>query len=261
MLIVISPAKSLDFETPAPPVPATRPDFFADADKLVKHLQKFSPKKLAALMDISPDLAALNVDRYARWTAGEAPAGVKPALLAFQGDVYQGMQAQTFSEEDLDHAQRHLRILSGLYGLLRPLDLIQPYRLEMGTRLKVGRKTGLYDYWGQRIAAALNDALDAQGDRVLINLASEEYFHAVDLKALQARVIKPTFLDEKNGKYKVVSFWAKRARGMMSAYILQHRITDPVAIQGFAGAGYRYNPALSDGDVWAFTRSADDQQA
>jgi uncharacterized protein len=258
MLIVISPAKSLDFETPAPQLPSTWPDYAADADKLVKQLQRHSPKQLAALMDISPDLATLNFDRYARWAPGESPGGVKPALLAFQGDVYQGMQAQTFSREDLDHAQRHLRILSGLYGILRPLDLIQPYRLEMGTRLKIGRKTGLYEYWGKRIALALNDALDAQGDRVLINLASEEYFHAVDLQALQARVIKPAFLDEKNGKYKVVSFWAKRARGMMSAYILQHRISDPLAIQGFTGAGYRYNPELSDGDVWAFTRSAAD---
>lgn len=261
MLIVISPAKSLDFETPAPALPTTFPDFYADADGLVQRLQKLSPKKLSALMDISPELAQLNFDRYARWTPGIEHTAVKPALLAFQGDVYQGMQAATFSEEDLDHTQRHLRILSGLYGLLRPLDLIQPYRLEMGTRLKLGRKTGLYQYWGKRIAEALNAALDAQGDRVLINLASEEYFDAVDLKALKARVIKPTFLDEKNGKYKVVSFWAKRARGMMSAYILQHRINDPLAIQAFQGAGYRFNAELSEGDVWAFTRSVQDLPA
>lgn len=258
MLIVISPAKSLDFETPAPAVPATWPDYHADADALVQRLQKFSPKKLADLMDISDDLARLNVERYARWEPGAQPNAVKPALLAFQGDVYQGMQAVDFSREDLDYTQQHLRILSGLYGLLRPLDRIQAYRLEMGTRLKVGRKTGLYQYWGKRIALALNEALAAQGDNVLINLASEEYFDAVDRKALQARVIKPTFLDEKNGKYKVVSFWAKRARGMMSAYILQNRIQDPIAIQAFTGAGYKYNAAMSEGDVWAFTRSEAD---
>jgi uncharacterized protein len=258
MLIVISPAKTLDFETQAISAQLTTPDFFADADQLVQRLQRLSPKKLSALMDISADLAQLNFDRYASWQDGASPSRVKPALLAFQGDVYQGMQAANFTGEDLDYAQHHLRILSGLYGLLRPLDQIQPYRLEMGTRLKIGRKTGLYHYWGLRIAQALSAALDAQGDRLLINLASEEYFDAVDLAALQARVIKPVFLDEKGGKYKVVSFWAKRARGMMTAYILQNRIQDPIGIQSFEGAGYRFNPVLSEGDVWAFTRSAAD---
>lgn len=257
MLIVISPAKTLDFESPLPDASCTRPDFYADADALVRKLQTLSPKKISALMDISADLGQLNFDRYAKWEAGPAPSGVRPAVLAFKGDVYVGMEAQNFSLEDLDYAQKHLRILSGLYGLLRPLDQIQPYRLEMGTRLKVGRKANLYAYWGSRIAKALNEALEAQGEGVLVNLASEEYFDAVDLKVLKARVIKPVFMDEKNGKYKVVSFWAKKARGMMSAYLLQYRISEPEQIKDFKVAGYGFNQALSEGDQWVFTRKAD----
>jgi cytoplasmic iron level regulating protein YaaA (DUF328/UPF0246 family) len=254
MLIVISPAKSLDFDCPVLPGRASVPEFLEDAKVIIGKMQTYSPKRIGKLMDISKELSELNFNRYANWQADAMAANSRPAILAFKGDVYLGMEAMNFTEEDLDHSQNHLRILSGLYGVLRPLDMMQPYRLEMGTALKIGRKPNLYKYWGPRVAESLNNALAAQGDSILVNLASEEYFGAVDLKVLKAKVIKPVFMDEKQGKYKVVSFWAKRARGMMAAFILQNRLVDVEMIKSFSGAGYAYNGGLSDETNWVFTR-------
>lgn len=254
MVIVISPAKSLDFETPPTTQWATDPSFHEEAGRLIGKLRTLSKKKVGELMDISDALATLNVERYLKWEAQPTAAAVKQAILAFDGDVYQGMEATRFGEEDLAFAQSHLRILSGLYGLLRPLDRIQPHRLEMGTRLKVGRAKDLYMFWGKRIALALNAALEESGSKTLVNLASEEYFHSVDRKALQATVVTPTFLDRKGEGYKIVSFWAKKARGKMAAWLIANRIEDPEAMKHVDLWGYRYNAAMSNGGLWAFTR-------
>lgn len=254
MLIVISPAKTLDFEAEPTSALATQPMFEEEPLKLVKKLQTFSKKKLMSLMDISADLAGLNVERFAKFgTMGEAQQ-LKQAILAFKGDVYLGLEVERFSEEDLNYAQDHLRILSGLYGLLRPMDLIQPYRLEMGTSLKVGRKKNLYEFWDKKIAEALNAAIDASGSPYLINLASQEYFQSVKRDKLKFEVFTPQFLDKKADGYKVVSFWAKKARGIMTAWIIANRIENPESIKEFNLAGYVFNPGLSEGNNWAFTR-------
>lgn len=254
MLIVISPAKTIDFDCEPHLERATIPAFIPEASVVMKKLRTFSPKRLSKLMDISENLANLNFERNAKWQEEPTAADVRPALLAFQGEVYLGMNARGFSDEDLDYAQKHLRILSGLYGALRPMDMIQAYRLEMGTNLKVGRAKNLYGFWGSKIAAELNQALDGQGDAVLINLASEEYFDAVDSSKLKAKVIKPVFMDAKNGKYKVISFWAKKARGMMTAFALQNRMQEPEGLKAFRGGGYAYSSEMSTADTWVFLR-------
>ncbi len=205
-------------------------------------------------MDISQDLASLNVDRYLQFETGDQVSTSKQALLAFDGDVYQGMEASQFSESDFEFAQSHLRILSGLYGILRPMDRIQPYRLEMGTRLKVGRPNDLYAFWGKQITSQLNVAIAASGSGVLLNLASQEYFGAVHVPSLQAELITPVFLDRKGDDYKIVSFWAKKARGKMGAWIINNRINEVLAIKDFVAWGYRYNATMSSADRWAFTR-------
>ena len=254
MITVISPAKSLDFDTPAATQLSSTPVFWEQAGKLILKLRIFSPKKVMQLMDISADLAALNVERYLQFEIGADAAKTKQALLAFDGDVYQGMEAREFTASDLEFAQDHLRILSGLYGILRPMDRIQPYRLEMGTRLKVGRAKDLYAFWGTQVTAQLNAAIAESGSEVLLNLASQEYFGAVQVASLKAQLITPVFLDRKGDDYKIVSFWAKKARGKMAAWIIANRLNEVKVVQDFEAWGYRYNAALSTADRWAFTR-------
>jgi len=254
MLAVISPAKTLDFETAPLIKKHTTPDFLDDSEKLIAKLRRVSKKKLGELMSISPDLAALNTQRYQDWAQPFTPENSKPAIMAFKGDVYTGFELEKFSARDFDYAQAHLRILSGLHGLLRPLDLIQPYRLEMGTALATRGGKNLYAFWGSKISEALNDALEASGSNVLINLASQEYYGSVDGKTLKARVIACSFKDLKNGQYKVLSFFAKKARGTMSDFIIRNRINDPEGLKDFDGMGYRYDAKASTEDEWVFTR-------
>ena len=254
MLTVISPAKSLDL-TPVD-IPGTAPVFQTDAVRLAATARGLSLRDLRGLMDISADLARLNRDRFKAFAAVPEPAQTKPAVLAFNGDTYVGFDAKSLTTDDLHYAQDHLRILSGLYGLLRPLDAIQPYRLEMGSRLKTRRGGSLYDYWGDTVAKALRDQAQVVGTDTLINCASQEYFHAANRKSLKLRVITPVFLEDKNGTTSIVSFFAKRARGAMARFIMVSQISDPVAVKDFATGGYAHAPELSDGDHWAFVRPA-----
>ena len=252
MLTVISPAKSLDM-SPVD-IAATEPAWQADAVRLATTAKNLPLKGLKALMDISDDLARLNRDRFREFQAEPSADRIKPAALAFNGDTYQGLEARTLSPDDLAFAQDHLRILSGLYGLLRPLDALQPYRLEMGSRLKTRRGKSLYDYWGDQIAKALNAQAQAIGTDTLINCASEEYFKAADRKALKLRVITPVFMEEKGGNPRIVSFFAKRARGAMARFVIENRITEAEAIKGFTSGGYAFDAEMSEGDRWVFTR-------
>jgi cytoplasmic iron level regulating protein YaaA (DUF328/UPF0246 family) len=249
MLIVVSPAKSLNMD-PVEGVTPTHPDFQADADSLAKTASRLSQAKLRELMSISADLAKLNADRFKAF--GEMDS--KPAALAFNGDTYQGLEAGTLEPDEMTWAQDHLRILSGLYGLLRPLDDIQPYRLEMGSKLKTRKGPNLYKYWGDRIAKALNDQAEATGSEILVNCASNEYFGAVDTKALKLRVITPVFMENKDGKPKIVSFYAKRARGAMARFIIQNRLTEADALQDFDTGGYAYQADMSEPDKPVFLR-------
>ena len=255
MLIVLSPAKKLDFETPPGAVAFTTPGFLDDAAELIDELRAFEPHQLSELMGISPKLAALNSNRYHAWALPFTEDNARPAVLAFRGDVYVGLDADNFDAEELQFAQQHLRILSGLYGVLRPLDLMQPYRLEMGTKLKTRRGKDLYAFWDERITATLNADLSRQARPVLINLASGEYFKSIRTGQLRARIITPAFREERNGQYKMISFFAKKARGLMSRYIIRNRLTDPQDLAGFDLEGYRYNEALSAEDSPVFTRS------
>jgi cytoplasmic iron level regulating protein YaaA (DUF328/UPF0246 family) len=250
MLVVVSPAKKLDMN-PATDVEPTRPAFQPEAEELVSVAHRLTVGDLQKLMKISEPLAKLNAERFAEF--GTMPQ--KPAALAFAGDTYQGLEADSLEPDEMDWAQDHFRILSGLYGLLRPRDAIEPYRLEMGSRLKTARGKTLYDYWGDRIAKALNAQADAIGTDTLINCASQEYFGAVDAEALNLRVITPVFMEEKAGTPKVVSFYAKKARGAMARFVIQHRLTDPEALKAFDAGGYRYNDEMSDGDSFVFLRA------
>ncbi|HEX4870549.1 MAG TPA: peroxide stress protein YaaA [Moraxellaceae bacterium] len=254
MLVILSPAKTLDFDSPVPPLPLTLPAFLPQSEALVGLLRDLSVQDLATLMDLSDKLAALNVARFAEWSPEFTDANSRAAVLAFRGDVYEGMQAWTFAPGDHAFAQRHLRILSGLYGLLRPLDRLQPYRLEMGTALANPAGRNLYAFWGSQLARALNEALAAQGDDVLVNLASDEYSRAALTPALAARVVTPQFREEKDGRLRMVSFHAKRARGLMAGWIVRERLRDPAALRDFDADGYRYNAALSRDDTLVFTR-------
>lgn len=254
MLMLISPAKSLDFDSPLLTEQYSQPDFLAHSQQLINVLQQLSPLDIERLMKISPALANLNMGRFLNWQQPFTPDNARQALLAFTGDVYQGMAASTFSEDDFAFAQRHLRILSGLYGLLKPLDLIQPYRLEMGTALANPHGKNLYAFWGNVITGAVMAALQQQQDDVLVNLASEEYFKSVNKAGLQARLITPVFKDLKNGQYKIISFHAKKARGMMAAYIIKNRLTEAESIKAFDRAGYYFSDAQSRGDQWVFLR-------
>ena len=256
MLFVISPAKALDYDTPAHVATHTQPLFVKQATELIGVLKQQSPQQVAALMSLSDPLAGLNVGRYQAWRPKFTTANAKQAVLAFNGDVYDGLSAKTLDEADLTWAQQHLCILSGLYGVLRPLDLMQPYRLEMGTRLHTDRGTNLYQFWGSQIASYLNQRARADASPVVINLASEEYFKAVDKKALQPRVVSCVFEEHRGGgQHKVISFMAKRARGLMVRYAVLHRAATPEALQGFDLDGYAYQPALSSPDRLVFRRN------
>lgn len=256
MLLVISPAKTLDYETPLATSRFTQPEFIEHSKALVAVLRDYAPAQLSELMGISDKLAGLNAARFGSWSPNFSPENARPAILAFKGDVYTGLQAEDFSEADFDYAQQHLRMLSGLYGVLRPLDLMQPYRLEMGTALANPRGKDLYAFWGERISQWLNAALAEQGDEVLINLASKEYFSAVKKSALNARIIDCEFRDQKNGEYKIISFHAKKARGLMARYVITQRIDQPEALTGFAEAGYRYSHGRSSTNNLVFLRDA-----
>ncbi len=253
MIIVISPAKTLDFESPLPTDRYTLPDYLDDSAELVETMRRYSALDIAEIMKVSMKIAELNHARFADWHTPFTPENARPAIFAFKGDVYDGIDAYSLDEETLDFLQDHLRILSGLYGLLRPLDLMQPYRLEMGRKIENPRGKNLYEFWGNKITDALN-ALLARDDGVLIDLASNEYFKAVKTKALEGRIITPQFKDWKNGQYKMISFYAKKARGMMTRYIAENRLTDPEAIKDFDTAGYHYSEELSQGDDWVFLR-------
>ena len=255
MLVVISPAKTLDFENPSPIQDYTQPDFLDDSAELIDTLKKLEPDRIGALMSISPKLALLNSNRYFAWHRPFTTDNAKQAIFAFKGDVYTGLDAGTLSASNLAFAQQHLHILSGLYGILRPLDLMQPYRLEMGTALKNPRGNNLYEFWGDKITHMLNATLAQDRDATLINLASQEYFNAIRPNKLEARIITPIFKDQKNGVYKIISFFAKKARGMMSRYIIQNQLSDPEAIKHFNTAGYCFSSEDSNQDEWVFTRN------
>lgn len=252
MLIVISPAKTLDYETAPATDTYSQPGYLDHSAELIEQLRTLSVQDVAELMKLSDKLASLNVARFEGWTPEFNTDNAKQALLAFKGDVYAGMDAQSFSEEDFAFAQDHLRILSGLYGLLKPLDLMQPYRLEMGTKLANGRGKDLYQFWDNIICDALNEEL--KQEQVLINLASNEYFKAAKAKSISSRIITPVFKDWKNGQYKMISFYAKKARGLMSRYIIQNKLDDPEQLKDFDLEGYRFAESMSEGDTWTFIR-------
>jgi cytoplasmic iron level regulating protein YaaA (DUF328/UPF0246 family) len=256
MLIVLSPAKSLDMETPPTTKLHSQPAFLDHSAQLITRLREFSPAQLGELMDLSDALSTLNVTRYASWTPDTSEG--RQAVMAFNGDVYGGLQARTLTPRQLDYAQSRIRILSGLYGMLRPLDLIHPHRLEMGTRLDNPRGKDLYAFWGETITDALNRSAEEQGAEVLVNLASEEYFKSVKPKALALPVITPQFEDWKNGKYKIISFYAKRARGLMARYAAVKGITDPQKLKKFNLDGYAFDKKDSDDRNWIFRRKVAD---
>ena len=252
MLTVISPAKTLDFETPSRTAKKSAPVFQNKTSELVEIMRQKSAKDLSKLMGISPKLGELNAERFEQFCPSEE-AG-KQAVLAFKGDVYIGLEAETYSERDFTFAQKNLRILSGLYGLLKPLDLIQPYRLEMGTKLKTAAGKTLYEYWGEDISNALTEELQSHKNRTLVNLASKEYFRAVGSNDLPGKLITPVFKDYSQGNYKILSFFAKKARGAMATFIVKNRITKPADLKAFDWDGYGYNKNYSCDDQWVFTR-------
>ena len=252
MLVVISPAKRLDWTERD--VETTAPRFPDDAARLARSARNLSLRDLKGLMDLSDDLAKLNRDRFRAFADDPDPADTRPAALAFAGDTYQGLEAGTLDPDELAWAQEHLCILSGLYGLLRPLDAIQPYRLEMGSRLKTRRGANLYDYWRDEIAKTLTAQAKTLGTDILVNCASQEYFGAADTRALKLRVITPKFLEDKDGTPKMVSFFAKRARGSMARFIVQRRLTDPESLKDFDLGGYAYRADLSEPDAPVFVR-------
>ena len=254
MLIVISPAKKLDYSSPVAAKNYSQPQLLDHSAELLQGLKKLSPQDVCALMGLSDNLGALNYERFQAWDRPFTEDNAKPAILAFKGDVYQGLDADSMTDKQLDWAQDHLRILSGLYGLLRPMDLMQPYRLEMGTKFANQRGKDLYQFWGNIITDEINSLLGNAKTPVLLNLASNEYFKSVQQKNIAGRVVTPVFMDKKGDKYKIVSFYAKKARGLMSAYIIRNKITAVEGIKKFDVDGYSFNPAMSDGDSWVFTR-------
>ncbi|MDB5940964.1 MAG: hypothetical protein JWQ13_530 [Ramlibacter sp.] len=254
MLFLLSPAKTLDYATPPGDLPHTEPEFIGHSARLIEVLRKKSVRQVSGLMDLSEKLSALNVERYRAWTPQFTDDNSKQAVLAFDGDVYDGLQAKTLEREDLDWAQRHVCILSGLYGVLRPLDRMQPYRLEMGTALKVGSADNLYRFWAPHIADYLNRRLAADQTPVVVNLASQEYFKAVDTRVLKARVIDCVFEELRPGGYKIISFSAKRARGLMARWATQHRVATPKKLESFDLDGYAFDPAASRADRLVFRR-------
>jgi len=254
MLLLLSPAKSLDYDSPAEGVPHTWPQFVSQSAELIEVLKHKTPTQISELMDLSDNLAALNVARYEAWRPKFTAKNSKQAVLAFNGDVYDGLEAKSLKPKDLEWAQEHVCILSGLYGVLRPLDWMQPYRLEMGTALTNLRGKNLYQFWGASIAEHLNAQLAKDKTPVVINLASQEYFKAVDQKVLKARVIECVFEEYKGGKYKVISFFAKRARGLLARYAIQKHIQIPEKLKEFNLEGYAYAASESGANRWVFRR-------
>ena len=261
MITLLSPAKSLDYETKPATRKHTEPRLLAQSSELIDVLRELPASEIASLMHISDDLAALNAQRYADFAPPFTMKNAKQAVLAFDGDVYQGLDAPAFGERDFTEAQKTVRILSGLYGVLRPLDLMQPYRLEMGTRLRTGRGASLYAWWGDRISEVLRDDLaESPGADVVVNLASDEYFKAVRPEVLGARIVAPRFEDtDARGTRKIVSFYAKRARGTMAGWLVRNRVRTASALTGFDADGYRYDKAASTPDVPVFVRSFEDR--
>ncbi len=254
MIFLISPAKSLDYHAPAADVHATTPLFQAQTAQLIEELKAKTPMQIAQLMDLSDKLAALNVARYQAFSSHYTAKNSRPAVLAFDGDVYDGLQARTMTADQLGWAQQHLCILSGLYGVLRPLDRLQPYRLEMGTQLLTDAGSNLYHFWGSQISEYLNQRARQDATPVVVNLASQEYFKAVDHKVLRARVIECVFEEFKNGQYKVISFFAKRARGLMARYAITHQVSTPKKLEGFDLDGYRFDSTASAPERLVFRR-------
>ena len=257
MLSIISPAKKLDFSPPAQVVNHSQPLLLQHAELLSKELKSLSPQDICSLMGLSDKLGALNYERFQSWQTPFTKDNAKQAILAFKGDVYQGLDADNMSADELNWAQDHLRILSGLYGLLRPLDLMQAYRLEMGTKFTNSRGTDLYQFWGDIITTQINELLAGSANPVLINLASNEYFKSLQHKNIQGEIVTPVFMDKKADKYKIISFFAKRARGLMGAFIIKNQITQVEQLKDFDTAGYHFNEAMSEGNKWVFCR---DQQ-
>ncbi|MFV2033093.1 MAG: peroxide stress protein YaaA [Gammaproteobacteria bacterium] len=251
MLTVISPAKTLDYETPALTAEFTQPAHLHQSRKLARRLREFSSPEL---MGVSRDIAELNHERFRRWKTPFKPDNAKQALFAFKGDVYIGLDAETMSQENIAFAQDHLRMLSGLYGVLRPLDLMQPYRLEMGTRLDTDQGNNLYQFWDTRITRTLNSEMKSIGSEVMVNLASIEYFRSVITKSIRGKIITPVFKDYKNGNYQIIGFFAKKARGLMARYIIDNEISRIDDIKQFSGEGYAYDPSISTDREWIFTR-------
>lgn len=254
MLIVISPAKTLDFETPSHTALSSQPEYLSQSQALIDVLAPMAPQDIAQLMKLSDKLAALNTARYASFSPPFTTDNAKQAILAFKGDVYTGLEAHTLTQSQLTFSQSHLRILSGLYGLLKPLDLMQAYRLEMGTKLASPKGKDLYEFWGNTLTEGLNALMVQESAPVLINLASNEYFKAIKHKALEARIITPVFKDRKHGHYKIISFFAKKARGMMTRYIIENELTKVEQIKSFAQSGYYYSEQQSTHDQWVFLR-------
>ncbi len=254
MIIVLSPAKRLDFEHQEITDESTIPEFLDDSAQLIEKLKKLKVNELMQLMNINEKLAEINYERYQNWDPDFSPGGTKPAILAFRGDVFVGMDPQSYSKEDLTFAQDIVRILSGLHGVLKPLDLIRPYRLEMGTGLKVGRSKNLYEFWNDKLIRSIMNAGAFKEDRTIINLASKEYFNALSTDQSKIRIIEPSFKEYKNGIYRPVHIFLKRARGMMTSYIVKNRITDPEQMKLFDQDGYEYNDNLSSSNQWVFTR-------
>jgi uncharacterized protein len=250
MIVIISPAKSLDFKTDPPFDICYRPHFIKDADYLAGKLGKLKTSEIEALMGISPKLAQLNAERFATWKS----APEKQAIFAYNGDVYDGLNATSLTLTEIEFAQNHLRIISGLYGLLKPLDSIKPYRIDMGTHFSTPKGENLYKYWGERVTDQLKKSIKASENNVLINLASNEYYSVLNTKKLNTRIITPAFKDKSNGSYAMISFFAKKARGMMSRFIIQNAITDYEMLVGFDESGYHFNHGLSKGNNWVFTR-------
>lgn len=250
MIILLSPAKSLDFESKLPTDTHSQPAFLDDSQQLIDQLRKLTPPDIESLMKISQKLADLNFGRFLNWQAPFTLDNARPAALAFTGDVYQGFDAASMNEKDYDFAQKHVGILSGLYGLLKPMDLIQPYRLEMGTKFVNNRGKNLYEFWGDKIT----DAINQQETKTVVNLASNEYFKAVNKKRLQATLVTPVFKDYKNGQYKIISFYAKKARGLMTAYAIKNRINEVEKLKSFDSDGYYFSPEQSKANEWVFLR-------
>ena len=257
MLMFLSPAKSLDYKTPPHLATYTQPAFLEQSATLIQQLRKLSPADIAHLMDLSDPLATLNFSRYADWCQPFTPDNAKQAVLAFDGDVYDGLAARELSLDDLDFAQKQVRILSGLYGILKPLDLMQPYRLEMGTKFANEGGKDLYAFWGERLLDAINDELAEMPRPVAVNLASEEYFKAAVGRKIKGELIQPVFEDWKNGKYKIISFYAKRARGLMVRFATVNRLSEPEGLKDFDYDGYAFEPSVSDAKSWVFRRRQD----